>query len=67
MLTWDHLWNPESINDELEVSVIPPRNNEVYNNICDYLRQINADERHLYHNYSDTDVDGMVMWINNQG
>ena len=48
-------------------SVVFPGYNEVDNDLYDYLRLINAAELHLDHDYLDSEVDYMVMWINNQG
>ena len=41
--------------------------NEVDNYLYDQLYQTNVVELHLDHDYSDSEVDDMVMWINNQG
>ena len=67
MLNSDHPWEPDSINDELRGSVISPNDNEVGDDFYDYLRQINVEELHLDQYYSDSEVDDMIMWINNQG
>ena len=40
---------------------------EVDNDIYDYLHKRNAVELHLDHDYSDYEVDNMIMWFNNQG
>ena len=44
-----------------------PSDNEVDDSLYDYLRQINADGLHLDRDYSDNEMDDMLMWINNQG
>ena len=67
MLNSDHPWEPDSINYELEGSVISPNDNKVGDDFYDYHHQINAEELHLDHDYSDSEVDDMTMWINNQG
>ena len=67
MLTSYHPWDPSSINDALEVSVILPIDNDFDDDLYDYLRQINAAEIHLDHYYSYSEVYDMIMWIDNQG
>ena len=50
MLTSYHPWNPEPINDALELSVVFPSDNEVNNNLYGYLHKINSIKLHLDHN-----------------
>ena len=40
---------------------------EVDKNLYYYIFKINAAALHLYQNYSDSKVDDMVIFINNQG
>ena len=67
MLTSDHPLYPVYINSALEGSVIFPSDNEVDDNLYDYLCQINAVYLHLDHDYIDIEVGDMVMWLINQG
>ena len=43
----DNTWDPASRNDALQVIVIFPSDNEVYDDLYDYLHQINSAELHL--------------------
>ena len=47
--------------------MVLPSDNEVDEDLCNYLRQTNDAELHLDHDYLDIEVDDMVMCINNQG
>ena len=47
--------------------MVLPSDNEVDDDLCDNLRQTNDAELHLDHDYLDSEVDEMVMCINNQG
>ena len=66
MITSEHLGCLSSINDALECSVIFPSDNEVDNYLYEYLRQINAEELHMYHYYSYIEMYDMVICINVQ-
>ena len=46
--------------------MVLPSDNEVDDDLCDYLRQTNDTELQLDHDYLDSDVDYMFMWINNK-
>ena len=61
MLTSDHPLYLVYINSALEGSVIFPSDNEVDDNLYDYLCQINAVYLHLDHDYIDIEVGDMVM------
>ena len=67
ILTSDHPWDPASTNDTLEGIFIFPIDNEVDNNLYEYLHKINSADIHLDPDYSDSKLDDMVMCINNLG
>ena len=67
MITSHHPWYNASINYVLEGSGILPKQNEFDDDHYIYLCKINAAEINMYHYYSYSEVDDMVIWINNQG
>ena len=66
MLTSYHTCYLEYTIDALKGSVILPNENEVEDNNYNYLHQTNNADIHLYNNYSDSEADEMVTWINKQ-
>ena len=65
-ITSYHPWDPAYTNDLLEVSVILPSDNNIDNNLYSHLCQMNAAGLQLYHDYSESEVNDMLMCINNQ-
>ena len=67
MLISEHPWYTTSINYSLEGSVILPIDDEVYNNLYDYLHKISNEKIQMDCDYSDVGLHYMVMRINTQG